>query len=237
MKNKKIIFIIILIIVVALILGLYFGTRTNLKGDAIKFKKEYESLNNTKTESGKTIRSITIPSNNPIIYKTEDEVVEMINNKETFVVYFGFPNCPWCRSVLPNLLEAAKDLKLDKIYYVNVLDIRDKIEYKDGKLETTKRGSEGYYELLKLLDNVLSDYSITDDKGNEISAGEKRIYAPNVVGIVSGKAEKLTEGISKKQTDAYMKLTRVMNKESYNDFKCVIKCVQEEPKVCSSKAC
>ena len=239
MKNKKKILIIIPLIVVAiiLILGLYFVTRTKKTSDAIKFKKEYETLNNTKTESGKTIRSITISSSNPIIYKTEDEIVEMINNKETFIVYFGFPSCPWCRSVLPNLLEAAKDLKLEKLYYVNVLDIRDKIEYKNGKLETTKRGSEGYYELLKLLDNVLSDYSITDDKGNEISAGEKRIYAPNVVGIVSGKAEKLTEGISKKQTDAYMKLTRVMNKESYNDFKCVIKCVQEEPKVCSSKAC
>ena len=238
MKNKKILILIPLIIVaIILIVGLYFITKSNLTGDAIKFKKEYESLNNTKTESGKNIRNITIPSNNPIIYKTEDEIVDMINNKETFVVYFGFPNCPWCRSVLPNLLEAASDLKLDKLYYVNILDIRDKIEYKDGKIETTKKGTEGYYQLLSLLDNVLADYSITDDKGNEMSAGENRIYAPNVVGIVSGKAEKLTEGISKKQTDAYMKLTRVMNKDSYNDFKCVIECVQEESKSCSSKMC
>ena len=238
MKNKKIIFIIIIIIVLLLLVGAFLLlNKKNENSDATRFKEEYESLNNTNTESGKKVRNIEIPSNNPIIYSNEDEIVEMINNKETFVVYFGFPNCPWCRSVLPNLLEAASDLKLDKLYYVNVLDIRDKIEYKDGNLTTTKEGTKGYYKLLELLDKVLSDYSIEDDNGNELATGEKRIYAPNVVGIVDGKAEKLTEGISKKQTDAYMKLTRVMNKESYNDFKCVIKCTQESKVCAQNKAC
>ena len=231
LNNKKNILILVSLLLLLILVIIYLLTGSN---DAIKFKKEYESLNGTKTiDKSHTMRTVNIDDNNPIIYKTEDEIVEMISNKETFVVYFGFPNCPWCRSVLPNLLEASRDLNLDKIYYVNVLEIRDRIELKDGELTTTEKGTKGYKKLLKLLDNVLSDYNIKDDNGEDISTGEKRIYAPNVVAIVNGKPEKMTEGISEDQTDAYMKLTKKMNKESYNLFKCVIECVTEN-KICKN---
>ena len=45
--------------------------KENLSTDAIKFKEEYESLNGTTSSSGKTIRTININKDNPIIYKTE----------------------------------------------------------------------------------------------------------------------------------------------------------------------
>lgn len=236
MKNKKIL-IIILIIAVISIIGIIYMLLSNTYSskDAKKFAYEYESLNNTKREKdGKTIRSIKIPKDNPIVYSNEDEIVEKIKNKDTFLVYFGFEDCPWCRSVILNLLDAAKDLELDKIYYVNVFEIRDTIEVKDDKLETTKRGTKGYYELLKLLDNVIDDYTVTNDEGEEISTQEKRIFAPTVVAIVNGQAEKATDGISDKQTDGYMKLTDKMNKESYNKFKCVINCLIEEQNICKN---
>ena len=105
---------------------------------------------------------------------------------------------------------------------------------KDDKLETTKRGTKGYYELLKLLDNVIDDYTVTNDEGEEISTQEKRIFAPTVVAIVNGQAEKATDGISDKQTDGYMELTDKMNKESYNKFKCVINCLIEEQNICKN---
>lgn len=242
MKNKKTTIIIItLFIILALAIFLFYilTSKTKEQTDAQRFKQEYENLNNTKREKdGKTIRSITVPQNNPMIYSNESKIIEKIKNKDTFLVYFGFTDCPWCRSVINNLIEAATDLNLDEIYYVNVKEIRDTIEIKDNSQVTTKKGTTGYYELLKLLDNVLDDYIITDNEGNEISTNEKRIFAPNVIAIVDGKAEQITDGISKKQTNGYMKLTSTMNKESYNKFKCLINCLTKEEKTCAKdKAC
>lgn len=210
----------------------------NQNSDALKFKKDYESLNGTKRQKdGQTIRSITIPKNNPMVYKEAEEIVGMINNKETFVVYFGFNDCPWCRSVVPTLIETANDLGLDKIYYVDVKEIRDEmIINEEGKAVTSKKGSDGYYELLKSLDNVLDDYSLTDADGNSVIAQEKRIYAPNVVAVVNGKPIKLEEGISDKQTNGYMELTEEMKKDTYKKFRCLIKCVTENNKSCSPKS-
>lgn len=238
MKNKKTIAIIIALIVLIILVGIYFLTEKS-SSDAAKFKEEYETLNGTiREKDGKTIRSITIPINNPMVYATEDEVVEMINNKETFLIYFGFEDCPWCRSILPNLIKAANDLKLNKIYYVNIKDIRDTIELKNGKLTTTKEGSEGYYQLLELLDNVLDDYAIQDEDNNTIYTEEKRIFAPNIVAIINGNAEKMTDGISEEQTDGYMELTKSMNQESYDYFKCIINCIMESEKTCpKEKTC
>ena len=143
------------------------------------------------------------------------------------------------RSVLPTLLEVSKDLKLDKLYYVDVLEIRDVLDLdENGKLYTKTKGSDGYYKLLELLDNVLSDYSMTDKNSKPVNTNEKRIYAPNVVGIVNGEAIELTTGISKLQTDGYMDLTEEMVNETYNAFKCVIKCVLDSQNTCSlDKAC
>lgn len=235
MKDKKTMFLIIGLLILLVLVGDYFLTVKN-NTDAKKFKQEYESLNGTiREKDGKTIRNITIPLNNPMVYITEDEVVEMINNKDTFLIYFGFEDCPWCRSVLPNLIEAANDLGLNKIYYVNIKEIRDTIELKDDQLTTTKEGSVGYYQLLELLDNVLDDYTIKDNDNNTISAEEKRIFAPNVVAIINGKAAKITDGISEQQTDGYMNLTTSMNEESYNKFKCIINCILDTKKTCSKE--
>lgn len=191
--------------------------------DALKFKEEYESLNGTESSSGKTIRTIEIPSDNPFIYKSAKDIVESMDNEETFIVYFGFPTCPWCRSVLPTLISVAKDNGVDKIYYVNVKDIRDVMELNDkGKPEVKTNGTEDYNKLLEKLDNVLSDYTLTDEDGKEVKTGEKRIYAPNIITVIDGKAKKITTGISDKQTDGYMELTDEMIDDMKDAFKKVI---------------
>lgn len=222
------------IILLCGLIVLYFMPTS--RTDAEQFKEEYESLNGTiREKDGKTIRSISISRTNPMIYSDEEEIIEKIHNKDTFLIYFGFPDCPWCRSVLPNLLRACDDLGLDAIYYVNVKDIRDTIEIQeDGSLDTTINGSDGYYQLLELLGDILDDYTLKDSNGKEISTGEKRIYAPNVVAIVSGKAIQLEDGISSLQTDGYMKLTDEMNEESYQKFRCIVNCVLDVKEVCSN---
>lgn len=210
--------------------------------DALKFKEEYESLNGQALgDTGLKYRSVAISEDNPFVYKTAGEIVKMIERRESFVVYFGFSNCPWCRSVIGTLINVAKDNGLSTIYYVDVKEIRDTMTIDEsGNIITSKKGSDDYYKLLTLLEPVLDDYTLTNKAGESVLAGEKRIYAPNVVSIVGGVAKELETGISALQTDAFMELTEEMVNETYNKFKCSIKCVLENKNTCSSesqKAC
>lgn len=199
--------------------------------DALKFKKEYESMNGEEVY-GKTVRELDIPEDNPFVYATAEEVVKMMDNKETFAVYFGFSSCPWCRAALPTLIEVAGDLGMDKIYYVDVKEIRNVLEVKDGKVTTKTEGSKGYMDLLERLDKVLADYELKDDKGKVVDTKMKRIYAPNIVGIVNGKAEKLTDGTSEKLTDPFGEIDKKMKKDAYEKIECTLECVASTNNVC-----
>lgn len=232
-KMKKIFLSLLILICAFLLTGC-----NNKKTDAIKFKEEYESINNKETENKEhKYRELNISKDNPFVYATEDEIVEKINNKESFIVYFGFKECPWCRSVLEELIHAAKDKKVDKIYYVDVLDIRDVKELENGEIKTTKEGTEGYMKLIELLGDVLDDYTLTNENEESIKVGEKRIYAPNVVAISSGKAIKLETGTPDYFEDPYSKLTKKIRKYSYDKFTCLMKCLEEESTVCKKNSC
>lgn len=197
------------------------GKETN--SDALKFKDEYESVNGEANASGRIYRSLDINEKNPFVYKEASDIVNAINNNESFAVYFGFKTCPWCRSVIPTLIDVAKDLKIDTIYYVDVLDIRDTLEVTDkGKVVTSKEGSKDYLELIKLLENVLPDYSLVDSEGKKVETKEKRIYAPNVIVVKNGEAVALETGISDLQTDSYMTLTNDIKDDMYNKLKTLL---------------
>ena len=200
------------------------------KTDALKFKEEYEKNNGVKNEKyNVTIRTVNIPEDNPMVYATAEKIIKKIDNKETFVVYFGFSDCPWCRSVIEELIHVAQDLKVEKVYYVDVKELRDVKELdENNNVVTSKEGDEHYMKLLEKLDSVLDDYTLTDKDGNEVSAGEKRIYAPNVVGVANGKPTELETGESEKLINPYDELTEEMRTETYNKLKCVFKCLEEK---------
>ena len=229
MKSK------ILVVLIFIVSIFVLTSCINKNTDAYKFKREYESLNGTKVFD-KKVRNIVISKDNPFVYKSAKDIIKMMDNKQSFVVYFGFAKCPWCRSVLPTLDKVSKKEGLDTIYYVDIFEIRDTLKVdENGELITEKKGSKDYYKLLEYLDNVLDEYNLNDINGNKVETNEKRIYAPNVISVVNGKAEKMTTGISDKQTDAYMKLTPEMKKETYDKFKCVIKCVIDNKTTCSKE--
>lgn len=188
--------------------------------DSYKFKQEYESLNNTiREKDGKKIRSISIPKDNHIKYLTCDEMINKMDNNETFVVYFGFSDCPWCRSVLPTLLDVVSDNNLKTLYYIDVSNIRDILTVdKTGQVVTTKEGDSGYLKILDRLNSILKDYTLKGEAGNVVETNEKRIYAPNIVSIIKGTPYELVDGISKLQTDGYMNLTSKMQEETYDIF-------------------
>ncbi|MBQ8681735.1 MAG: hypothetical protein IJ509_02365 [Bacilli bacterium] len=225
--------IIMILLIVFFLVGC--SETKELKTDAVKFKEEYEALNDKETSYGdNTYRTLAIEDDNPIIYKEASDILEMIDDGKTFAVYFGFASCPWCRSVISNLIDVSNDLKIETIYYVDVKEIRDTLKLnEDGNVVTEQKGTDDYYELLEKLETVLEDYTLTDENGNEINTEEKRIYAPNIVSVVNGVPTKMTTGISDKQTDAYMELTEEITNESYDKIKCTIECVVEEKEVCT----
>lgn len=201
--------------------------------DAYKFKKEYESINNKDNGHGNKYRELNISNDNPFIYSTAEEILEKTNKKETFIVYFGFKECPWCRSIIEELINVAKDRNIEKIYYVDVKDIRD-VKEKDesGNIKTIKEGNSAYMELVEKFSNVLEDYTLNGE-----SIGEKRIYAPNVIAVSNGQAIQMETGISEELKDPYSKLTSKMKKYTYNKFKCIIKCIEEASTTCQKDMC
>ena len=232
--KKKILFLFILMIIMGLVLGYVYKKDSDYKKtDAYKFKVEYESLNGKLNDYEKEYRSVNIDKENKIKYVSAKDIVKKIENNETFVVYFGFSKCPWCRSMIENLIELSNSYD-QTIYYVDVLEIRDKIEVVDGELKTTTKGDENYMKLINLLSDVLDEYKVTDEEDKEYNKNEKRIYAPNVVAVINGKATKKVEGISEKLTDPYAKLTKEMIKESKKQLECIFKCL-EEAGVCTKK--
>lgn len=238
MKKKYIASIVVILILAAVVFfAIQNQKRTMEQTDAYQFAEEYMSINGTENNNGKEYRKIEIPKDNPFVYAKAEDIVSKIEKKESFIVYFGFSTCPWCRSVLEELIHAAKDKKVDTIYYVDVLEIRDIKEIdENGNITTTREGTAGYMELIQKLDNVLDDYTLS--KGEEtISVGEKRIYAPNVVAISRGKALQLETGIPEDLKDPYGELTKDMKKYSYEKFTCLMKCLEEDSITCQKNSC
>lgn len=251
-KNKTVVFIVCLFLLVTLGIVYIFSELFSESDrppistvtDAYKFKNEYESVNGEEQGDYK-VRSLTIKDNNPFVYKTASELVKMIDEKKTFVVYFGFNTCPWCRSVLPSLIDAASEKDIKKIYYVDIKDIRDTYELNDNhEAVRTKEGSEDYYKLLEKLSPVLSDYSpltyeTKKGKTKEVKIDEKRIYAPNIVVVKNGEAIALESGEVEALTNPYMEITNEINCEIKEVYKCLFDRLTTESDVCSleNKTC
>lgn len=221
--KKKVFLILILFI------GLFVtGCSANNK-DALKFKEEYEKINGDKTSySDNKYRTLKIDKNNPYVYSNSKEILEKINNKETFYVYFGSSYCPWCRSVIEKSIETAEKNNIKKIYYVDIWNgfhneiLRDTYKLNDENEATKeKNGTKEYYKLLEKFDNLLEDYTLTTDDGEEVKVGEKRIFAPDFIYVENGVAKRITSATSEKQKDADAKLTQEILKDeenSFNDF-------------------
>ena len=192
-------------------------------GNKNEFKKQYEELN-----SNDNYRSVSIPEKNPIVYSNASEIVEKLKNKESFYVYFGSVYCPWCRSVIEKAMEVANKNNIEKIYYVDIWDgahneiLRDTFELNEkGEAVASKLGTNEYYDLLDLLDNVLDDYVLTSDAGKKVNTNEKRIFAPTFIKVVNGVGEKKTTGISSLQKKSNDELTDEIKKDEeklFNDF-------------------
>ena len=193
---KKIVFFLVPI----LLLGITGCKEKQIdKTDAILFREEYENLN-------KTNISIEIPSNNGIVYSSIEESLEIIKNG-TGVIYFGFPECPWCRNAIPTLLNTALMTGISNIYYVNAKEMRDIKKLEEGKIVTEKEVTEEYYKLLNALDSVLPPYRGLEDETI------KRLYFPTVIFVKEGNIIGMHEGTVESQEDPSQFLTKEQEQE------------------------
>lgn len=225
MKKKNKIILSILIVIAIIVLGslIIIINHKNIfanKEDALKFKEEYESLNNTVRESdGAKYNSITINKDNPIVYINTNEAIDILNNKKA-IIYIGAAWCPWCRNSVPVMLDVAKALNIDTIYYLNLDEEKSNFKVENSKLIEINHGTNGYYKLLEVLKDHLKDYVLTDEDGNSYDTKEKRIYMPYVITAKNGKvvSEHLsTVSLDKEQTK-YDSLTKEQYKELYDIY-------------------
>ena len=184
LKNKKFLIggaVLIVILIVAVIVLSLSGSK-----DALKFKSEYEKLNGVEVSNGNVYQTMKIDRRNKVKYATLDEARDFLVN-ETGLIYFGMPECPWCRGVTPTLFEEVKKSSLKNILYVDVKDLRNTYSIVDDKPVETKKASQAYYDILSILDKYLDNYKVQDDDGVEHVLQEKRLYVPMVVAVREGK--------------------------------------------------
>ena len=182
-KNRIIIFILVSLILVLGVIKINFVKEDKddeKVTDAIKFKKEYESLNDKKS-GDMTYPKVTLNDKNPFVYKSAKDIVNTLKSG-TGIIYLGFPKCPWCR----NAVNILSYLNVDEIMYLNMTDQRDTYEVVDNILSKTKEGTKEYYEMLDILDDILTPYEI-EENGITYDTKEKRIYVPLVIGVKNGK--------------------------------------------------
>lgn len=208
------------------------GTNTAFQNvDAKKFKLEYESLNGV-TAEGKTAPYIetSVPEDNPFIYVDYPEVKKMLENG-TGILYFGFPECPWCRNLVPTLTDALTENNVKEIYYFNALSIRDKRHLDDkGKVVVDQEGTREYYELIDTLKDVLPVYEGLNDDSI------KRLYFPTVLFIKDGEIIGMHQGTLDSQTDPQILLNEIQKSELKDELSSYINKIFSQ-KCETEKAC
>lgn len=191
--------------------------------DSLKFKEEYEGFTGEKNDYFE-YRNLSITEKNPIIYSSAEEIVQKIENNETFIVYFGDPECPWCRSVIEQAINSANENGISKIYYVRIWNgfhneiLRDVYELDKESPVLKVKGTVSYYKLLKYFDKLLQDYTLTNKDNKTIQVNEKRIFAPSFIYVKDGNPLQLVDGISKKQESYNSTLTEEILSEEKEIF-------------------
>ena len=176
--------------------------------DEIKFKTEYESMNNKKWEfegyKGNYLK-INIPDNNLVKYATDKNILDLVTNG-THVIYFGNAGCNWCRSAVSVLIDAAKSEELEEIYYYDFFTLRDAYEEGSNK------------ELVSLYESLMNEMGEFIDKTFDDEsrvAVKKRLSAPTVVIVSSGKVVDLHY----KTVDSHIDYNKDLNDKEKKELK------------------
>ena len=174
---------------------------------AALWKAEYESLNGEKTETGESYPTVILPEGLNITLPTEEEVTGLFRNG-TGVLYFGFPECPWCRTLLPVLSEVLTEHPGIGLYCYDLRADRDEYQMdEDGGLRQIREGTGFYGSLLSFLDGWIGPYRGLDDDSL------KRIYMPTLVFLRDGVIQSVHISTVDGQKSGYDPLTDEQREE------------------------
>ncbi len=212
-KQKITIAIILLVAVVSIIYLIVINSKEN-KGnfsnsDEIKFKNEYETLNSKKKDDGTNeYINVNISGTNKIKYSNITEVINTLKNG-TGVIYLGFPECPWCRTMISPFIDVVSNYSsLHQVLYYDAREIRDSKHLdENGNIVVDKAGTEEYNELVSILYDYLDVYYGLNDPTI------KRLYLPTVIFVKNGKVIGVHNGTLDAQTDVKVSLTEDQIKE------------------------
>ena len=166
-------------------------TENVVTSDMLRFKYEYEALNDQPNAAGTRIfKPLAIPEFNLISYATPEQILE-IAESGTGLILFGFPQCPWCRQMTPLLIDVALEKGIDVIHYIDMTTIRTTWALQDGTPVMTDPGHPRYQDMLTAFESViepmdLNPFHLTDADGNSVNTYELRIFVPTLIAIRDG---------------------------------------------------
>lgn len=179
--KKNIVIIISLIVVISIMSLVLVFMKTdkpaiNYTEEELKFKDEYEKLNGIEIAENYLLKSVDIDSDNNIKYISDKEIISKLT-EGTNVIYFGWADCNWCRSIIPTLINTLKENDIDTLYYYDFKNLRTSYEN-----DSDKEKSEIYEKIL----NIIGEDITTVFAEESLRSGEKKILAPTVVFIKDG---------------------------------------------------
>lgn len=126
-----------------------------------------------------------------------DEMLEAMDQGASFVVYFGFTDCPWCKEAMPILNEVAKEYN-QNVCYINT------------RADASWQSNTDIDDYDALVERVGSYFEYDDD-------GNRHLYTPAVFFIKDGKVVLYHEGT----TESHNAHERTMTDEEVEELKSV----------------
>ena len=150
--------------------------------DGARFSAEYMELNGELRSNGEPHFILDIPQDITVFYLEADEVISKLETG-TGIIKLGFPTCPWCREIVPFLIELTGQNNVP-LYYMNIQPIRDVQELDEsGEVVTVTEGTPEYYKMVELLYDWLWEYKGLEDPNI------KRIYVPTTIFVKEGEIQ------------------------------------------------
>lgn len=144
--------------------------------DPLNFKEAYEALNNELDDEGKPkYDPVEVPEDNNIVILDYDEMMKFFDSGSG-VIYLGRSGCPWCRKLLPAMLDFAEREQIN-LYYYDVRDIREE-------------NGEPYRALLAKLDAYLPQDTVTQSEDDpDFDPELKRVVLPHFFFLSRGQVQ------------------------------------------------
>lgn len=231
MKNNKVLYIIIglcVLLVVGLCVFLVVNHKEEVLTDAIRFKNDFEQYNGlTYEDTNDPVIDVLIPADNPYVYKTGKEIVDILNN-ETAYVLFGYSSCPLTRAMIEVLSEVALEENVDTIYYLDIKDIRDEYQANGNVMaEKIKDGTTAYYDILEFFGSNLERYYVPDESGMFLyDTLTTRLKSPTFVAVRDGKVVLMHEELVESYDYSNRSLTEEEKSELKEIYREIIKAIK-----------